>query len=44
MKKYSIGLDLGTNSVGWAVVDEQNQIVRKNGFTFWGVRMFEEAN
>jgi len=44
MKKYSIGLDLGTNSVGWAVVDEQNQIVKKNGFTLWRVRMFEEAN
>lgn len=43
MKKYSLGLDIGTNSVGWAVVDENNQLVKKNGFTFWGVRMFEEA-
>ena len=41
--KYSIGLDIGTNSVGWAVVDENNQIVKKNGFALWGVRMFEEA-
>ena len=38
-----LGLDLGTNSVGWAVVDENNQLVKKNGYTFWGVRMFEEA-
>lgn len=43
MKKYSIGLDIGTNSVGWAVVDEKNELVKKNGFTLWGVRMFEEA-
>lgn len=44
MKKYSLGLDIGTNSVGWAVVDENNQLVKKNGFTLWGVRMFEESN
>lgn len=43
MKKYSLGLDIGTNSVGWAVVDENNQLAKKNGFTLWGVRMFEEA-
>lgn len=42
-KKYSIGLDIGTNSVGWAVVDENNQLVKKNGFTLWGVRMFKES-
>lgn len=43
MKNYSLGLDIGTNSVGWALVDENNQIVKKNGFAFWGVRMFDEA-
>lgn len=43
MKKYSLGLDIGTNSIGWAVVDENNELVTKNGFTFWGVRMFDEA-
>ena len=43
-KKYSIGLDIGTNSVGWAVVDENNQLVKKNGQTLWGVRMFDEAS
>ena len=42
--KYSIGLDIGTNSIGWAVVDENNQLVKKNGHTLWGVRMFEEAS
>jgi len=44
MSNYSIGLDIGTNSVGWAVVDENNNIVKKNNFNMWGVRMFEEAN
>ena len=44
MKKYSIGLDIGTNSVGWAVVDENCQLVKKNGYTLWGVRLFDEAN
>jgi len=42
-KNYSLGLDIGTNSVGWAVVDENNKIVRKNGFSMWGVRMFDDA-
>ena len=27
MREYNLGLDIGTNSVGWAVVDENNQIV-----------------
>lgn len=43
MSNYSLGLDIGTNSIGWAVVDENNQLVKKNGFTFWGVRMFDDA-
>lgn len=42
-KKYALGLDVGTNSVGWAVVDETGQIVKKNGKSLWGVRMFEES-
>jgi CRISPR-associated endonuclease Csn1 len=43
-KKYLMGLDLGTDSVGWCVTDENNQIVRKGGKSLWGVRLFEEAN
>lgn len=27
--KYSIGLDIGTSSVGWCVTDEENNIVKK---------------
>ena len=45
MKKYNIGLDIGTTSVGWAVVEEENQkIMRKGNKALWGVRLFEEAS
>lgn len=27
-KKYTIGLDIGTNSVGWAVIDENFKLVQ----------------
>ena len=44
MKKYSIGLDIGTTSVGWAVVEDGTQkIMRKGKKALWGVRLFEEA-
>lgn len=40
---YYIGLDIGTNSVGWAVTDLQYNILRKKGKSTWGIRLFEEA-
>lgn len=44
VKKYNIGLDIGTTSVGWAVVDDDNyKIIRKGNKALWGVRIFEEA-
>ncbi len=43
-KKLRLGLDIGTNSVGYALLDDNNKIVRKNGHSFWGVRMFEESS
>lgn len=43
MSEYFIGLDIGTNSVGWAVTDESYRIVKKNGKALWGVRLFDEA-
>lgn len=42
-KKVLCGLDIGTNSVGWCLTDENNNIIKKNGKSLWGVRMFEEA-
>lgn len=43
-KEYNIGLDIGTTSVGWSVVETGNQkIMRKGNKALWGVRLFEEA-
>lgn len=42
-KKLRLGLDIGTNSVGYALLDDNNKLIKKNGHTFWGVRMFDEA-
>lgn len=42
--EYNIGLDIGTNSVGWAVIDNNYNIIRKGKHPLWGVRLFEEAN
>ncbi len=44
MKSYNIGLDIGTNSVGWAVVEEDTQkIIKKAKKALWGIRLFDEA-
>ena len=42
--KILCGLDIGTNSVGWCLTDENNKIIRRQGKALWGVRMFEEAS
>lgn len=45
IKKYNIGLDIGTNSVGWAVVESgQQKIIKKGGKALWGVRLFDAAS
>lgn len=53
VKEYTIGLDIGTNSVGWAVLTDDYRLIAKkmgvHGNTekkkikkiFWGVRLFE---
>ena len=44
-EKYNIGLDIGTNSVGWAVVRSKDfNVVRKGKKKLWGARLFEEAS
>lgn len=43
-KDYYVGLDMGTSSVGWAVTDEEYNLVRAKGKDLWGVRLFSEAN
>ena len=41
---YYIGLDVGTNSVGWAVTDTEYNILKFRGNAMWGARLFEKAN
>ncbi|MBQ3390548.1 MAG: type II CRISPR RNA-guided endonuclease Cas9 [Firmicutes bacterium] len=43
-QKYYIGLDIGTNSIGWAVTDENYKLCKANRKAMWGIRLFEEAN
>jgi len=43
-EKYYLGLDMGTSSVGWAVTDDQYEIIKKHGKALWGIRLFEQAN
>ena len=46
MKDYSIGLDIGTTSVGWAIIDNGTfKLVKKGNKrqSMWGVRLFDEA-
>lgn len=45
MKKmgYSIGLDIGTNSVGWAVTDDIGHMKKHRSKNMWGVRLFDEG-
>ena len=42
-EKYYIGIDAGTNSVGWAVTTPDYELVKKHGKTLWGARLFDEA-
>ena len=44
MSDYYVGLDVGTDSIGWAVTDTQYNIPRFKGNAMWGVRLFNEAN
>lgn len=43
-KDYYVGLDAGTNSLGWAVTDENYGIQRAHGKDLWGVRLFDGAD
>lgn len=40
---YTIGLDLGIGSVGWAVIDNQGKLCKYKGKKTWGARLFPEA-
>ena len=42
-EKYFLGLDIGTDSVGWCVTDTDYNILKFNGKAMWGIRLFDEA-
>ena len=43
-KKQFIGLDIGTDSVGWAVTNEKYEVVKAKGKLLYGTRIFSSAN
>lgn len=42
-KEYYIGLDVGTDSIGWAVTDTEYNILKFNGNAQWGIRLLDES-
>lgn len=42
-ENYYIGLDIGTNSVGYAVTDEKFNLLKYKGEPMWGTHVFEEG-
>ena len=42
-KEYFIGLDIGTDSIGWAVTDPEYNVLKSHQKAMWGVRLFDEA-
>ncbi|MDR0978349.1 MAG: type II CRISPR RNA-guided endonuclease Cas9 [Lachnospiraceae bacterium] len=40
-KNYNIALDIGTNSVGWSVTDDKNNLLSYNKKVLWGARIFD---
>lgn len=43
-EKIYLGLDIGTDSIGYAVTDQNYQLKKHGGAPMWGVTLFDEAN
>lgn len=43
-KNYTIGLDIGTTSVGWAVINDDNKLIKKGNNPLWGYSLFDEGD
>lgn len=43
-KNYYLGLDIGTDSVGYAVTDQEYSLLKYKGESMWGTTMFEGGN
>ena len=42
-QEWYLGLDVGTNSVGWAATDSEYNVLKFNGNATWGIYLFDEA-
>ena len=42
-QNYFVGLDIGTDSVGYAVTDEKYNLCKFKGESMWGVTLFDSA-
>lgn len=40
---YDVGLDIGTNSLGWAVVGENGELAKFKGKHLWGTVLIQQA-
>ena len=43
IKDYFVGLDIGTNSVGWAVTNKSYKLLKFRSHKMWGSRLFDEG-
>lgn len=43
-KDFYVGLDIGTNSIGFAVTDTEYNLIKTRSRDYWGTVLFTEAN
>lgn len=43
LRSYTIGIDAGTNSVGWAVIDDEYRLAKLKNKDAWGAFIFDDA-
>ncbi len=43
-KEWYLGLDIGTDSIGWAVTNESYRVLKYMGNAMWGVMLFDGGN
>lgn len=43
VQDYFMGLDIGTNSVGWAVTNKSYELLKFRSHKMWGSRLFDEG-
>lgn len=39
-KEYFIGIDIGTNTIGYAATDTHYNLIKKSSKSIWGIRLF----